>query len=373
MRRVKFLDQMARGNISRRAMMQSAAAFGVGATIMPRLAKADEVLTCLEWGGFDSPDYFAAYVAEHGTAPNFSIFSGEEEALAKVLAGFAADVMHPCNYSVPRFVNAGITKPIDTSRLTHWNDIFPILKDAEGVVLNGEVVMAPADWGNSSIAYRPDLVGEDFLADPSWSIFYDPAYAGKVSMLDSELVIQIGMMVGGKTYDEVYASTGAEFEAAAQDWGTRGLDTSRYLWTSATDLQQSMASGELVAAYAWNDLVANLMKEGVPVAYAVPKEGIFTWFCGLTMLNTGSADEQLSYDFIDAWLAPETGKQLIEESGYGHANAKSFDIADPAAITAMGLKDPVAMMESAVLFRSPSDEVQVEQTRIWEDLKALRF
>ena len=32
--------------------------------------------------------------------------------------------------------------------------------------------MAPADWGNSSIAYRPDLVDEDFKQNESWSIFY---------------------------------------------------------------------------------------------------------------------------------------------------------------------------------------------------------
>lgn len=373
MRRVKFLDKMSRGELSRRQMLQAASAFGVGSLILPKPGLAAEVLTCLEWGGYDAPEYYGEFVAKHGSAPNFSIFSGEEEALAKVLAGFAADVMHPCNYSVPRFVSAGVAKPIDTSRLAHWNDIFPILKDAEGVMLNGEVFMAPADWGNSSIAYRPDMMDEEFLANPSWSVFYDPAYAGRVSMLDNELVIQIGMMVGGKSYEEVYAMRGAEFEAAAQDWGTRGLDTSRFLWTSATELQQAMASGEIVAAYAWNDLVRNLKAEGVPVEYAVPKEGLFTWFCGLTLLNTGNADEQMAYDFIDAWLAPETGKLLIESSGYGHANMKSFEIADAAAVESMGLKDPEAVMRDAILFRSPPDEVVVEQTRIWEDLKAMRF
>ena len=46
----------------------------------------------------------------------------------------------------------------------------------------------------------------------------------------------------------------------------------------------------MVAAYSWNDVVKNLTKEGIPVAYAKPKEGYFTWFCGLTMLNSGKAD-----------------------------------------------------------------------------------
>ena len=57
-------------------------------------------------------------------------------------------------------------------------------------------------------------------------------------------------------------------------------------------------------------MVKNLKREGIPVAYAKPKEGYFTWFCGLTLLNSGKADPALAYDFIDAWLSPETGKFL---------------------------------------------------------------
>ncbi len=373
MNRIKFIDRMVQGKLSRREMMKGAAAFGVGATMLPRATNADELLTCLEWGGYDDASFFEPYMEKYGVMPNFSIFAGEEDALAKVLAGFAADVMHPCNYSVARFVNAGVAKPIDTSRLTHWNDIFPVLQKSEGVLMNGEIMMAPADWGNSSIAYRPDLVEPDFIADPSWSIFFDDRYKGKVSLLDDFLVVLIGMMVDGQKYDDIYNMSGPDILAAAEKYGNKALEISRFLWTDATTLQQAMASGEIVACYAWNDLIGNLQAEGVPVAYANPKEGMFTWFCGLTLLNTGHADEAAAYDFIDAWLSPETGKALIEGSGYGHSNMKSFEIADPAAIAAMGLTDPIKMMETSIVFRTPDDAVQEEQVRIWEDIKALHI
>ena len=373
MTRTKFIDRMARGEISRRQMMSSAAAFGVGAVVLPRPVRASASdLVVLEWGGYDVQDYFQPFVDKHGAVPSFAIFSGEEEALAKVRAGFAADIMHPCNYSVQRFVSAGLAKEIDTSRLSHWADVFPALQTAEGVILDGKVVMAPADWGNSSIAYRPDLIDPAFIADPSWSIFYDEAYSGRVSMLDNELLIQIGAMVGGMSYDEAYKLSGAALEEAAKTWGAKGVNVSRFLWTDASEVQQAMASGEIVAAYAWNDLVKNLRAEGIPVEYAVPKEGLFTWFCGLTMLNSGSADEALAYDFIDAWLSPETGKVLIEGSGYGHANMKSFEVSDPAEVAAMGLKNPAEVMAGAILFRNPPDEVQNEHNRIWTEVKALK-
>ncbi len=374
MQRIKFIDKLSQGKISRRQMLASAGAFGVGVTVLPRFSAAQGApLTALEWGGYDVADYIQPYVAKHGGLPNFSIFSSEEEALAKVRAGFAADVMHPCNYSVGRFVSAGLVKDIDPARLSNWPDVFPALKEAEGVLMDGRIVMAPADWGNSSIAYRSDLIDPSFAADPTWEIFYDPAYEGKVSMLDNELVIQIGAMVGGMPYDEAYKLEGDALQKAAQEWGTKGVNTSRFLWTDASELQQAMASGEIVAAYAWNDLVKNLRAEGVPVEYAQPKEGFFTWFCGLTLLNTGQADEQLAYDFVDAWLSPETGKVLIEQSGYGHANAKSFQVANPEDVASMGITNPVEMMAQAIMFRNPTDAQQVEQTRVWNDIKALKI
>ena len=130
MQRITFIDRMASGRVSRRDILKSAAAFGVGVTLMPKLGQAAEVLTCLEWTGYDAPEYFGPYVAKHGAGPNFSTFGGEEEALAKVRAGFAADVMHPCNYSVGRFVEAGLTVPIDTM---FWGDRWGQLRDPFGV------------------------------------------------------------------------------------------------------------------------------------------------------------------------------------------------------------------------------------------------
>lgn len=169
MKRVSFVDRMAQGRVSRREILKTAAAFGVGVVMMPRPAPAANTLTVLEWAGYDSEDYFKSYVKKYGTMPAFSIFASEEEALQKVRGGFAADIMHPCNYSVDRFVDAKLTLPIDTSRLSNWEDIFPALQTAAGVVVDGHVVLAPADWGNSSIAYRPDLVDEDFKKNESWS------------------------------------------------------------------------------------------------------------------------------------------------------------------------------------------------------------
>ena len=71
------------------------------------------------------------------------------------------------------FTDAKIAQPIDTTKLSNWKDVFPALQKAPGVLVDGNIVMTPCDWGNSSIAYRTDLVDADFNKQPSWTIFTD--------------------------------------------------------------------------------------------------------------------------------------------------------------------------------------------------------
>src|SRR3546814_13006738 len=84
----------------------------------------------------------------------------------------------------------------------------------------------------------------------------------------------------------------------------------RFYWDDATQIEQAMASGELVAAYAWNGSVKALRDQGVPVAYMTPKEGLLTWVCGLTLSSSPIGAEQQAYDFTDAMHPPDAGRFL---------------------------------------------------------------
>ena len=73
-----------------------------------------------------------------------------------------------------------------------------------------------------------------------------------------------------------------------------------------------MASGEVVAAYGWNASVALLRKEGVDVALMKPKEGIITWTDGLLVFKDHPGSEDLAYEFIDAYMSPQSGAFVID-------------------------------------------------------------
>lgn len=371
MNRIKFIDRASQGKISRRELLAGAAAFGVGAITMPMKAHANGGLTCMEWSGYLTDNFFKSFVTKYGKPPSFSVFADENEAFQKVRGGFNADVMHPCSYSVNPFVEAKIYRPIDPAKLSNWNDIFPGLKEVKGVVLNGETVMAPADWGNSGIAYRPDLVEADYLKDETWAIFTDDKYGGRVAMMDNEVAAEVSGLLLGYSAEKIFEMSDEEL-TATRPLMEKMVKNSRFLWKDVTEINQALASGEIVAAYAWNETVKNISSQGIPIKYARPKEGILTWLCGLTLLNTGSADEAAGYDFIDAWLSPETGKSLIEDKGYGHSNKKAFEIADKTAIESLGFSQPEEHLKAGIFLASVESKRLAKYIKLWEEVKALK-
>jgi len=147
-------------------------------------------------------------------------------------------------------------------------------------------------------------------------------------------------------------------------------DLNRFYWSSETDAQAAMASGEIVAMYAWNSAYATLKSEGVPVEYMVPKEGLLTWVDGHVLTNSYVGSEEQRYDYIDATLAPEVGVFMIEEYAYGAANKKSFEMADRGIIETLGMQDPEATLSGSLWFQTVPPEIQRKLVNLHDDVMA---
>ena len=79
--------------------------------------------TLFQWQDYTAPAFYAEYEKAFGEKPATTIFADEDEAFSKMRAGFKPDVMGPCLYSLPRWKEAGLLAPIDTSKLKNWNKL----------------------------------------------------------------------------------------------------------------------------------------------------------------------------------------------------------------------------------------------------------
>lgn len=365
MERNEFLDKLASGKMTRRQFSRRLAAVGLAMTtipLIPRAARAAEEATYFTWPGYDVSEIFQKYVEKHGALPNFSVFGDEEGAFAKLRAGYTPDVAHPCSYNTQLWRDAGLLQPIDTSRLSNWGDVFPQLKTLRGIQFEGEQWFAPSDWGNTSVLYRTDLVD---IEEESWGLLWDERYKGRLAVLDvlEDAVLGAALYAGIDPFnmdDDDIARLRKVLE--------KQRPLLRFYTPDTTTIEQALASGEVVAAAAWNRSVVELKKQGLPVKFMNPKEGRITWVCGM-VLHKNASQLDKAYDVIDSFLDPSSGQFIINEYGFGHSNRRSFDLVSEERLTELGFaKDPTPWLEGAVFTEVMKNRGKI--AAMFEEVKA---
>jgi spermidine/putrescine transport system substrate-binding protein len=245
------------------------------------------------------------------------------------------DVSHPCNQAIPRWVATGLFQAVDTSKLSNWSDVVPELWNLPGNVVDGSPYMVPFDWGQTSVTYRTDLFDLQGQEE-SWGMLWDERYKGRLGVLASAAdTWWCGAIYAGVDFNEL--ATEENFKKVAELMRQQRPLIRTYT-DDTTSLEQALASGELVAAMTWNSSAVVLKGQGVPVAFANPKEGALTWVCG-AMIHKDAPQLDKAHDVIDAMLSTESGKWLIGENGYGHSNAKSFELWKVSGSADAGIRD----------------------------------
>jgi spermidine/putrescine transport system substrate-binding protein len=364
MKKHELIDRMRAGTLSRRQFAQILAGAGLAFTTMGvRAARADDQVIYFTWSGYDDPGFFPGYVKKYGANPQLPVFATADEALTKIRGGFQVDVAHPCNLDLKRWREADVLQPIDTSRLANWKDLFPSLTQVEYANDNGKQYFVPIDWGNTSVLYRPDLVD---IKEESWSLLFDERYKGKLSMSgDAADAVPIAGIVNGAK--DPFNQTDDEL-AASKALLLKQKPLLRFYWDSNTTVEQSLASGEIVAASAWNSSLYTLQDQGVNAKFmSPPKEGIMAYVCGLVITKDAPHLDK-AYDLIDAISSPEAGVWLINY-GYGHSNKKALEAAGDELLKKRNLpKDPDAFFAKCIL-QKPMGNVDAV-LKMFEEVKA---
>ncbi len=356
--------------ISRRNILKSLAAIGVTYTVMPvvsRQARAANEVHYHTWSGYDAKELLKPYIDKYGGMPEVSHIASEEESFTKMKTGWAPDLIHPGNYNVRRFKDAGLLKPIDTSRLKNWSGIIESVRNDDSCVYDGQQYMIPSEYGNSSVIYRKDLVDAADVAEPSWGLLYNDKYKGRLANYEtSAAAVQCAALVLG--YENIYTLSDEQL-AEIKKLASKQRDLLRMYWSDATQLEQAMASGEVVAAYGWNASLVNLKKQGVDVEMMIPKERMFTWIAGFVM-HKNVKNEDAAYDLIDAWTSPQSGAWLMENYGYGSTNQEAYKVADAKKLADLGISDPVAVLNNSLFFKSLAPEFEKKYQTLFTDVQS---
>jgi spermidine/putrescine transport system substrate-binding protein len=309
---------------------------------------ADPDLIVFDWAGFEQQSLIEEYLAKHGQMPTYALFGDDDEAFQKVSSGFKTDVVHPCSQMVSKYRDAGLIEPWDVSRIAEFGNIDPALLHSSVFKDDAGVWFIPTYYGYTAIAWNTEKVPAEDVA--TLEVFRNPAYAGRVSLPDNtDDVWSLALLATGVS--DWTNLTEEQFQAAAV-WLREAHANVRAYWADPSELTQLMASGEVLVSWTWNDGVALMKREGLPIAFQrEAKEGAATFFCGYVKTKDGPGSEEKAYDFINAWLSRPSAKALVETLGYGHSNVAGMAAVPPEELEAANLS-PVT---STLLAQTPID------------------
>jgi spermidine/putrescine-binding protein len=342
---------------------QSSEGASVGASVNP--ASVTGTIRLLSYSdGFD-PQYLKDF---HDQYPNVTIqtasMGSNEEAIAKIQAGFQTDIVNGCvDEGTLEMVQKGIYAPLDSSRLTYWNDLFPSMQQLPGVQVDGNIYMVPVDAGTSGIVYNADVVT---TPPDSWTDLFDPQWSGRAGMEDIAVTaMMIGALANGIA-DPINMDD-AQIQQVKQ-YLIDHKSQFRTFWHGDAEVKSLFKSGEIVISSGYPDTAKALQAEGVNAKFAVAKEGQFLWACGYGITpNVDPANLDAAYALLNYYMSPQAELFEAREWNYQVANEKVLDIAPQSLIEQASLDAPFHL-ENAIPAAPPAN--RTAWVAAWTEVKA---
>jgi len=312
--------------------------------------------------GFD-PAYIKSFTEQYpGVNLVKSAFGNGDEAVAKMQAGFQADVVNSCvDENTLTMVQDGLYQPLDTSRIPDWNNIFPAMKTLPGVQVDGQVYMIPVDAGTAGIMYDADVVK---TAPTSWMDLFDPQYQGRAAIEDnSTTAIDIGALANG--ISDPLQMTSDQLDTV-KNFLIEHKGQFRTYWQSDSDITSLFKSGEVVISSGYPGNAKILQRDGMNVRFAVAKEGQMLWTCGYG-IQTGASNIDAAYALLNWYL--DWHQELFEAKTWNYevANQLVLQHATPELIADASL-NALNSFANPIPASPPQD--RAAWTQAWQEVKA---
>lgn len=317
---------------------------------------------------FSYSDGFApAYMKRfHDLYPNVNLvtsaFGNGDEAVAKMQAGFQADVVNSCvDENTLTMVQDGLYQPLDLSRIPDWKNVFPAMKDLPGVAVGGKVYMIPVDAGTAGIMYNADVVT---TPPTSWLDLFDPQWQGRASIEDnSTTAIDIGALSNG--ISDPLSMTSDQL-GTVKDFLIAHKSQFRSYFQSDADITNLFKSGEVVISSGYPGTTEIMRRDGLNVKFAVAKEGQMLWTCGYG-IATGASNIDAAYALLNYYL--DWHQELFEAKTWSYevANMLVLKHASAALIQEASLEAPNSFA-NAIPASPPTD--RQAWTAAWQEVKA---
>lgn len=261
--------------------------------------------------------------ANPGADVETASFDSDQEAAAKLRAGFSADVVEVCADEAEPLLKGGLLRPIDTSGVPGWKAVPAALRRAKGVTAGGRVYFVPLSAGPEGLIYDAGHLPRGIS---SFRDLFSPALRGRVSLEGDEALppmAETALALGMK--DPMNLSDAQVDRVKAFLVSHRSQF--RSFWQSDSDVVNLLKSGEIVAADGGRGLAQAARDAGVDARWRPAREGVITWVCGLG-ITSKAKNLAAAYRLINYYASP-AAQAIRARNGYVVTNPAALRLVEP--------------------------------------------
>ena len=333
------------------------------------------------WTDYIAPDVLKEFTRDTGIEVTYDTFDSNDTLETKLLAGKSGyDVVVPSANFLQAQIKAGVFQKLDKSKLPNLTHAWPEVTQRLANYDPGNQHAVNYMWGTVGIGYNvkkaQEVLGADAKID-SWDIVFKPENLAKfkgcgVHMLDSaDDILPAALKYLGL---DPNSSKQADLEKAAALMSkirpnVRKFHSSEYL--------NALASGEICLAVGFSGDIKQAQnraaeaKQGVEVAYAIPKEGAQLWFDNL-VIPKDARNVVEAHEFINYMLKPEAAAKNSNFIGYPNGNLASQQFLDKEVKDDPSVYPPPETMAKLYTLRAHDAAAKRTMNRLWTRVKTGR-
>jgi putrescine transport system substrate-binding protein len=340
----------------------------------------EKVVKVYNWSDYIDESILADFTAETGIKVVYDVYDSNDVLETKLLAGNTVyDLVVPTGNFLARQIQAGVYQTLDRAKIPNWQNLDPRLMAEAAKYDPGNEHAFIYMWGTTGLAYNVDKIKERMPDAPvdSWRLVFDPEVAAKfqdcgIMMLDAaDDIIPIAMNYAGENPDSKDLKAiekGADVIAKARPF-VRKFHSSENI--------NALANGDICMAVGYSgDMIqarkrAEEAKNGVELAYVVPKEGAEMWFDSMA-IPSDAPNKANAYAFIDYLMRPDIAARNSNFVSYANGNIMAKPLVEADILNDPGVYPTPEVMKRLFTITSPDDKLQKQVTRLWTKVKTGR-
>ncbi len=343
-------------------------------------ASAEEkTLHIYNWSDYIAPNTVPDFQKETGIKVVYDVFDSNEVLEGKLMAGSTGfDLVVPSASFLERQLAAGVFQPLDKSKLPNYKNLDPDLLKMVAQHDPGNKYAIPYLWATTGIGYNVDKVkaalGKDAPVD-SWDLVLKPENLEKlkscgVSFLDAPAEIYATVL--NYLHLDPNSAKASDYTGAANDLLLKLRPNIRYFHSS--QYINDLANGDICVAIGWaGDVMqasnrAKEAKNGVNVAYSIPKEGALAFFDVFAIpADAKNLDE--AYQFLNYLMEPKVIAQVSNTVYYASGNLAATPLVNADVRNNPGIYPPADVRAKLFTLKVQDPKIDRIITRSWTKVK----